>query len=328
MHSSTTPSPGRKVFRLALAILAVAVVALAARDIALQWRAFRASGETLALDWTTLGASASLVLLAYAVLIETWRRVLRAWQSRLSFGDAARIWFISNLGRYIPGKVWQIAAMGALAHEAGASPLAATGSALVVNLVNLLVGFAVVAASGAALFDRPGASILMSTLLMAGLAFTPVLLPWVARLASRVLRRSIDVPRLPASAIWIATAGCLAAWLLYGLAFQLLVRGVLGAVPGSYSAYLAAFTGSYLLGYIALFSPGGLGVREEALVIALRKLGLGVVGGAGVVAVASRLWLTALEVVPGVLFLLAGALRRRKPLTSPDDQLSSRRRAP
>jgi hypothetical protein len=131
-------------------------------------------------------------------------------------------------------------------------------------------------------------------------------------MAGRVLRRSIDVPRLPASAIWIACAGCLVAWLLYGLAFRLFVAGVLGSAPGSYASYLAAFTGSYLLGYIALFSPGGLGVREGALVIALRRLGLGVAGGAGIIAVASRLWLTALEVVPGVLFLVAGAIRRRR----------------
>lgn len=312
MRSSTDRSPRVSAGRVIFALLAIAAVALAARDIAGQWRSFRASGESLHVHWPSILASSGIVLVAYAVLIETWRRVVRAWASELPFVDAARIWFVSNLGRYIPGKIWQIAAMGAMAQDAGVSPLAASGSAVVVNLVNLLAGFGVVLASGAALFEQRTASVVLSVALLAGLALTPVVLPWVARVAGRLFRRPIEVPRLPASAIWIACVGCLAAWLLYGAAFQLFVAGVLGSAPGTYGSYLAAFTGSYLLGYIALFSPGGLGVREGALVIALRRLGLGVVGGAGIIAVASRLWLTALEVVPGVLFLLAGAARRRR----------------
>jgi hypothetical protein len=312
MRSSTDRSPRLSAGRLVFALLAIAAVVLAARDIIGQWQSFRAAGESLRFHWPSIIASSGIVFVAYAILIETWRRVVRAWASELPFRDAARIWFVSNLGRYIPGKVWQIAAMGAMAQEAGVSPLAASGSAIVVNLVNLLVGFGVVLASGAALFEQRAASVVLSVALLAGLALTPILLPWVARQAGRLFRRQIDIPRLPASAIWIACVGCLAAWLLYGAAFRLFVAGVLGSAPGPYGSYLAAFTGSYLLGYIALFSPGGLGVREGALVIALRRLGLGVVGGAGIIAVASRLWLTALEVVPGVLFLLAGAARRRR----------------
>lgn len=312
MHNSTEASRRVSAARLVFALLAVAAVAFAARDIMGQVKAFRASGASLQLNWVSIAVSSAIVLTAYAVLIETWRRVVRAWESELGFAMAARIWFISNLGRYIPGKVWQIAAMGAMAKDAGVSPLAATGSAIVVNLVNLLAGFGVVLASGAALFEQPVAATVLSGALLVGLALTPVTLPWVARNVGRLLRRPLSVPRLPASAIWIACAGCVVAWLLYGLAFRFFVAGVLGSAPGSYASYLAAFTGSYLLGYIALFSPGGLGVREGALVIALRRLGLGVAGGAGIIAVASRLWLTALEVVPGVLFLIAGAARRRR----------------
>lgn len=312
MHNSTEPSRRASATRVIFAILAIAAVVFAARDIAQQWNSFRASGVPLDPDWLMIAASSAIVLVAYGILIETWRRVVRSWESDLGFGAAARIWFISNLGRYIPGKVWQIAAMGAMAREAGVSALAATGSAIVVNLVNLLAGFAVVLASGAALFDQPAVAVLLSVALVIGLALTPIALPWLGRLAGRVLRRGVVVPRLPASAIWIACAGCVAAWLLYGLAFQLFVAGVLGSAPGAYPSYLAAFTGSYLLGYIALFAPGGLGVREGALVIALRRLGLGVAGGGGIIAVASRLWLTVLEVVPGMFFLVAGSIRRRR----------------
>ena len=46
-----------------------------------------------------------------------------------SAASAARIWTVSNLGKYLPGKVWAIAGMALMARQAGVSPAAATGSA-------------------------------------------------------------------------------------------------------------------------------------------------------------------------------------------------------
>jgi hypothetical protein len=64
---------------------------------------------------------------------------------------------------------------------------------------------------------------------------------------------------------------------------------------------VAAFTGSYLAGVIAVFAPAGLLVREAALVQALTP----VVGGADAVilAFASRAWLTALELIAGAVVM-------------------------
>jgi glycosyltransferase 2 family protein len=312
MPASTSPSRARSLLRLLAALLAVAAVALAAREITAQWSAFRTSGQSLTPRWGYLLGASLLVLFVYALLIETWRRTVRAWDSELAFGDAARIWFISNLGRYLPGKVWQIGAMGVMAREQGVSALAATGSALVINLVNLLAGFGLVAVTGARFFNQRATSVVLLVALVVGVALAPRLLPPVARLAGRLVQRNLALPHLPASAVWTATAGCLVAWCLYGIAFQIFVAGILGSAPGATTSYIAAFTGSYLVGYIALFAPGGLGVREYTLVESLGRLGLQTAGGAGVVSLASRLWLTILEVLPGVCLLALGAIRGRR----------------
>jgi len=103
MRPSTDPSLARKAARLAFAALAVAAVLLAGRAIVAQWNAFRASGAHLEPRWALLGASSLVVLVTYALLIETWRRTVRAWDSELPFRRAARIWCISNLARYLPG---------------------------------------------------------------------------------------------------------------------------------------------------------------------------------------------------------------------------------
>jgi len=304
-------------WRIAFAILAVLAVGLAGREIVDQWRAFRASGAELEPRWHVIGASSLIVLAAYAVLVETWRRTVRAWDAELSWFDAARIWFISNLGRYLPGKVWQIGAMGVMAQERGVSVVAATGSALVINLVNLLAGFGLVLVTGAEFFHARGAALSLAVVLVAGIVLAPRIVPLAAQVAGRILRRPLDVPRLPDSAVWLASIGCLVAWVLYGIAFRIFVAGVLGAAPGSTASYVAAFTGSYLAGYIALFAPGGIGVREKSLMLALGQFSLAQAGAAGVISLTSRLWLTVLEVLPGLGFLAVDALRGRRRPTPP-----------
>jgi uncharacterized membrane protein YbhN (UPF0104 family) len=94
---------------------------------------------------------------------------------------------------------------------------------------------------------------------------------------------------------------------------------MLGRVAGGYGEYLAAYTISYLLGYLALFAPAGLGVREGAMMTVLTYAGLATRPEAALVALTSRVWLTLLEVVPGFVFWALAAARRRPPIPDSSD---------
>ncbi|MDX1568395.1 MAG: lysylphosphatidylglycerol synthase domain-containing protein, partial [Longimicrobiales bacterium] len=50
----------------------------------------------------------------------------------LSFSRSASIYFASNLGRYIPGKVWQLAGLAYLAKREGVPAATATAAAVLV----------------------------------------------------------------------------------------------------------------------------------------------------------------------------------------------------
>jgi uncharacterized membrane protein YbhN (UPF0104 family) len=310
--------------RLALAAqlaLVLGVLWFAASRLSGQWNEFRAQAGSLRPDWWIIAASALLVLATYALLIQSWRMLVGAAGSRLRYPDAARIWFVSNLGRYVPGKVWQIGAMGMLSRRAGVSPLAATGSAILGTLLNLGAGFVVLLIAGVpllrVLFPRVvSVGVAVATVAAIGLLALPALLPLAGRVATRVLRRDVQIPRLPARIVWGAVAANLLAWIGYGIAFRLLALAFFPQSPGNWVAYVAVFTGSYLAGYLALLVPGGLVVREGATIAGLVQLGLASYPQATVLAVASRLWLTALEVAPGLLFLARGALS--SPSSTPD----------
>lgn len=309
MWRRSTVDSRKLAWRGVQAAFVAAVLWYSARLLGAQWQEVRALRDEVSTDWVRVIGSALVVLASYAVLIATWRATVRSWGERIGVGDAARIWFVSNLGRYIPGKVWQIGAMGVLAQRVGVSPVAAVGSALVVSLVHVLVGFAVVALTGRALLVTalPEGPWLVLTLvaMAAAVLGAPWLLPPLVRLASRVTRRDLQVPALPPVAIWVAASGSFVAWLLFGIAFRLLAAALLGDTSGDATTYVAVFTLSYLLGFLALFAPGGIGVRELSMAALLVSAGLTTGPQAAWLVVGSRLWLTVLEILPGAVLLLA-----------------------
>jgi hypothetical protein len=260
-------------------------------------------------------ASAIVVLATYALLVEVWRRILDVWGEKIQFGEAVRIWCVSNLGRYIPGKVWQIGVMAKLAERVKVKPVAAAGSAILNTVVNIAIGLAVAVVAGMRGLDQATRghatlSIALTALAIAGVLLIPIILPRLAEPAARLTGRRFEVGPIPPRAVAIAIIGNIAAWVMYGLAFQLLVRGILGETRGSLSDYVAAYALSYVIGYLAFFVPGGLGPREGMLLLTLGALNLATPPEAVVISIVSRLWLTALEVIPGLIYL-AGSTRTR-----------------
>ena len=316
----TGTAPRRRWTRYAARALqaAVAILALwyAYRALHNEWSGASHALENLQPDWLWVAVSGVVFLTTYAVLVETWREILRAWGSKLRFMRAARIWAISNLGRYIPGKLWQIGAMGLMAQDDGVSGVAASGSAILNVVVNLIAGFGVVAVFGWPLLHLEAVGGLRTSALfllacLAALIAMPVLLPMVLRTLSQITGRPLAIGALPRTAILIALIGNVIAWLLYGIAFALFARGVLGTSESALGGYIAVYALSYIVGYLVLFAPAGVGFREAAMIALLPAARLADPTQAAILAVTSRLWLTALEIAPGALFLGVDGLRRR-----------------
>ncbi|HEX6629896.1 MAG TPA: lysylphosphatidylglycerol synthase domain-containing protein [Gemmatimonadaceae bacterium] len=313
--------------RLVVALQAAFVVAVfgyGGHVIADYWRETRGQADLLRLRAGPLLLATLLVVATYALLIQLWRVVLDRWGDHLGFLDATRIWSVSNLGKFVPGRVAQIGAMAYMSRAQDVSAVAATGSALLNTLINIAAGVVVALVAGGRFLEReyPGTrpiAVAMIGAAAAGLLALPWILPRAANVAARLLRRPLErAVTIPASAIWITVLGNLVAWILYGLAFRFFTHGVLGDATGDTAGYIAVYAVSYILGYIVVLAPGGLGVREGALATTMVAFGLANTAQAALVAIASRLWLTVLEVVPGLVFLALAALRRRSPSPSGD----------
>ena len=284
-------------------VFAIAVIGFASYGVARQWTQIRSRLTLLDIRWGQIVIASLIVLGAYGVLIETWRRVLGAWDTKLPWMTAARIWFASSLGKYIPGNIWAIAALGMMAKERGASGVAAAGSSIIVNVLNLAAGLAVVLMCGSKLVPHI-AVFGAATVAILGVAIAaPVVLPKLVVWFCRVTGKDVSLPRIPPSTIWLSLVGTTVAWVAYGVAFQLFSGGVVGGGKGVHTtlSYIAVYTGAYILGFITPIAPAGLGVREAGIVGGMAVFKLMGHADALIVALTSRLWLTVLEVAPGLV---------------------------
>jgi hypothetical protein len=253
-----------------------------------------------AMGWLVL---ATLLLLSgYAVTARLWGKML----GELGGTDpglvaSIRIVLTANLGRYFPGKVWQITGIALLSkRQGGSATLGATA-----GILSRIFALAATALVALPLLLGPTASLggagIPLFVLLALLALT-VALP---RVLASLLRWTLRIARVPAGpppaidawfgARWLARH--LAAWILYCVAFVVFSRGL--GFDADFLGFSAAFAAAYLVGYLAVFAPAGIGVREGFLIAFLRPE----VGGAAVgIALLTRVWMTLAELVPaGIL---------------------------
>jgi uncharacterized membrane protein YbhN (UPF0104 family) len=309
-------APPRSVLLVAQLVAAALVAYFVGRTLIAQWATFRNTPLAADVHWWPIVASGGGVLGVYALLIQTWRVLLAESGQSLTFLKAARIWSISNLWRYVPGKLWSIGVMTEMARRENVAPTAAAGSSLLSTMLNIATGLAIVLLLGWRWLDlinvnARGVAVVLVLIAAAGLVALPFTLRQLGSFAARLSGRDVQIPAPPARAIAIATIGNAVAWIGYGVAFMWFVRGVIGAAPGATWQYVAVYTASYVVGYLFLFLPGGIGPREGVMAALLTALHLNTSKQAWLIAGASRVWLTILEIMPGLLFVASDVMRRR-----------------
>ncbi len=302
---------GRKAWRIAQVVVGVLLVAVAVRQLVRGWDAARAAPIEWRIEPLLIVASALVTWAMYLILILAWRSVVMAWDRPVPLRTAVGIWTVSNLGRYVPGKVWTIAGMALLSQRAGVAPWAATGAAVLNTVLSIGAGAAVVGLTGGPVLERawPGAGLLLWLLL--GASLIALFLAAVPSVQQRVFRLArLDVQPAPVAhrALFIATITNLVAWCGYGLAFWLLARGTMAGGPDLVVA-TATFAASSLAGFLALVAPAGIGIRESVIILLLE----GSLGAprAVALALASRLLLTVAEVGAALPFIAASREQKR-----------------
>ena len=323
-HPGPTPTPAQpapparrgrreRVITVVKWVAAVVAIGLLVLGIVRQWDAIVEDFARLDVITVSVGLVATVAALVANML--SWRAMMAATGSRVPLAAASSIFFVGQLGKYIPGGVWSIAAQAELGRAHG---LARTGSA-VASLASMLVSMVTAALVGivALLVSASDGLVhywwLVVVVAIGLVALTPPVLSRLITLAFRVLRRPAEAVALT----WTGTAASMlwsvVMWLLYGVQATFVLHAFGADGPSVFAVATGAYAVAWLVGFLVVVAPAGLGAREGVLVLLLASVASPSGGAALALAVVSRVLMTIGDV------LLAGvgsslAVRHRRAL--------------
>jgi glycosyltransferase 2 family protein len=293
------------------AVFLVVAVAFAVLALASQWDE---AGERLGdLSVLHVGIAALCAVGSLLTSFLAWRETLAGLGDRLPLPASARVFYLGQLAKYVPGSIWAIVGQMELAKVHGVRRERTATAGIVVLVISLAMGLLLGLLAVPALLEADGGLYASAVLLLIplGVVLHPRVLTWLVETGLRLLRRPpLDAP-LSVTMIWRVAA------------FSLLSNGLLGVqiwqlavdVGGEGWELLALSIGGYgiaaAISLVVIPLPAGAGLREAVLVLLLAP-SIGV-GSATLVAILARLLLTVADVLAAAL--AAAATRHAIPAT-------------
>lgn len=254
------------------------------------------------LSWPDLLISFALTFVCVMLGGPVWNLVLSSLGHDLGLRASMRTQLQANAAKYVPGFAWQILGKAYLTRRLGV-PTQVVGVALalefgLVFVTGIFLAALLLPASYLELPWVPSYAPALRILVALVMALIIAGLPWLARAWTTYARRrkwsrwEIEVqPR----AIWSASGLLIAAWLLLGLAFHLLVTAVYPVNWQALPISVFSLIVSFLISLAVIFIPNGIGVREGLMAYLMGAIVPP--GPASVIALLARLLLIICEAI-------------------------------
>lgn len=242
------------------------------------WTMWRESpANPVSIHWDAVLLATFLVTVSWLPSCLAWQRLLEMTGCRAPFDRIAKAHYTGQLGKYVPGKAMALLIRGWIMRDDCGVPMRAG---------TLTAGYEALAFVGAGAFwavvlapwvfarllrERSGLSDLQLMIASGVIAFLtllalPVLAKLMNRLSQTMVKSVVETP--PLSITGRELFRCLAVlsigWVLQAYALVAVWQGV-GGTPHwltDFPKAMGAVTLSNVGGFVVLFAPGGLGVRE------------------------------------------------------------------
>ena len=273
MASTRVPMPGRNTRSPAIwwlrAVALLAVLGFVGVFLVRDWGGISAGLRRL--DGAGLAGAVGLALVGLLAAMLSWRAVLSGLGSRLPVLAAARVYFLSQLGKYVPGSVWPVLAQAELSRDYGV-PRARAGFASVAQLlIGVVTG--VIAAGATLAFSTSDALHTywwLGFIAVAGVvAMTPAVFNRWVPLVFRAARRSPTLETVAPRTIAASAGWCFVMWAAFGAHAWVLARHMGADSPNLALLTTGAFALAWVVGFVIVVVPAGAGAREAALVLVL-----------------------------------------------------------
>lgn len=227
----------------------VLVLGAVARYLWAHWDEIGPQLRTIALP--RLGLAVTLLIASKLLLVILSQRSVALAGHTIPYRRMFTINALSQLAKYLPGGIWHFVGRAGYYHTDGL-PLRAVTQAMIVENLWLVFSAFMTGVSGLLLYYADGWRL---AVVLAGLIAVWWAVLWLIRL------------RFSGQRDWRASLGTLGfqalIWVLVGASLWALLPSLDGWRSGGLA--MGAFCISWVIGYVALFAPGGIGVREAAM---------------------------------------------------------------
>lgn len=290
----------RSLVRVLGGLVAVVAVVLLVRALADEWSTIGPAVRDL--DPVPLAGAFVCSAAAMTGLALLWWRCLHLFGSPASAADSIAWYFGGELGKYLPGGVWQVLGRGELARRGGHVTRSAAYATTLISYGAMCVGAGVACGLVAPFLALSGRGLgygwLMVALVPLGLAaIHPAVLGRILALGRRVTKGRLDLQAPPWGRMLVLVLWSVPTWVFTGLA-AVLVTESLGFDQSPARVAFAAVA-AWIIGFLAIPVPAGAGLRE-LLFVGISGL---VVGPGAAVAALSRLLFIVVDGVGGLLGL-------------------------
>lgn len=246
-------------------------------------------------------------------LASLWHYITKINGCAISYDNAVTGYLYSILGKYIPGKVFMLAARLTCYKEEGA-PLSRVTVCFFIENVCTLLGAAMLFIVSLLFFPNELLSDYQWITILLIVAFFVAIHPRAINLLlkpiGRLLKKPLEIPMRYSQMIRVVLL-FIANWLIVGVGFYILTRSICPAVELNQLLFCAGVWGvSAIMGILAVFAPSGLGVREGIITAGLMLIMPQ--NEAVVISVLSRLWQTIPELVLVLAAFVYSRIKKRK----------------
>ena len=301
----------KSLFRFLKLLIVAIILYFIFRQILTQWDQVR--NYQWRINWILLISSLLTLQLGLFVKSWLWSQVLRCFGQTLPAMRAFRVAYLSNLGRYVPGKVMQFVGIMYLAKKEGIREDAAVSSFALVQLFDtpsgLILIFLYYLILGTSMEQiRQYLPVLIILGVLTLVSFLIILIPSLMERMLNLILKLFKQPRLEfelkkKTGIWLLILYFID-WNIIGAAFYLFLRAITDVPVEFFLQACLVYVAAYLIGYWALFAPGGIGVREGAMSVFLAQIGGLLQPVAYAVSLAARLWFMVGEILVSILALM------------------------
>jgi len=237
-----------------------------------------------------------------------WQKSLEQAGFKVGFKESFNSIGLSMFGKYIPGKIWMVMGRsGYLATKKNYSisqlSIISLNAQIITLWVGLMIGF--IGLCFLEGFGLYGWFMVFLGMILSALIFSPFFHSLISSLIRLVLRDEINLPRLTNRSVILILPSYFAYWILWSVGFYFLSISLLQTDVSWLSGF--GFPLASTIGIMAIFSPGGLGVREVIITGYLTLSGISL-SESTTVAVTARLWFLLGEIS---VFIAAWVLRLR-----------------